>query len=80
MHKDPFAGRKRNAMGDIGGMEEVVVEFDPPKGLKLEGEEGSAMVNWVMTPEGRVRITAIDGVTIGETENGEVEMEEGEYA
>ncbi len=60
-------GRKKDSMGRVGG-EEMLVEFQKPDGMELEGEEGTAMVNWKMTPEGKIRITAMDGVTIGEEE------------
>jgi hypothetical protein len=43
--------------------------------MKLEGESGTAMVDWRMTPNGTVEIVAFDGVTLG---GGEVEMEEAE--
>jgi hypothetical protein len=51
----------------------MLVEFAPPAGLELEGDKGTAMVNWKMTPEGNLRITAIEGVTM---DNGEKEVEE----
>lgn len=67
--------RKRK-MDGMGRMESEVetVEFTPPKELKLEGESGSAMVDWRMTPNGTVEIVAFDGVTLGET--GKQDMEE----
>jgi hypothetical protein len=51
----------------------MLVEFAPPAGLELEGDKGTAMVNWKMTPEGNLRITAIEGVTM---DDGEEEVEE----
>lgn len=65
---DMYADRERDAMGAIGGPKKSLVEFSPPEGLELEGEKGTAMVNWVMTPEGRIRITSIEGVTVGDYE------------
>lgn len=71
---DPYAGRERSATGAIGGPKAALVEFAPPEGLELDGEKGSAMVNWTMTPEGKIRITAIEGVTMDGA--GDVEVEE----
>ena len=66
--------RKMDAMNRMGAEVETV-EFTPPEGMKLEGESGSAMVDWRMTPNGTVEIVAFDGVTLG---GGEMEMEEAE--
>jgi hypothetical protein len=66
--------RKMDAMNRMGPEVETV-EFMPPEGMKLEGESGSAMVEWRMTPSGTVEIVAFDGVTLG---GGEMEMEEAE--
>lgn len=65
--------RKMDGMGRMGPEVEAV-EFTPPEGLKLDGESGTAMIDWRMTPRGTVEIVAVDGVTLGE--GGEVEMEE----
>lgn len=65
---DPYSGRERSATGAIGGPKKGLVEFMPPDGLELEGEKGTAMVNWVMTPNGRIRITSIEGVSMEEDE------------
>ena len=60
--------KMKDGMGrETGDME--MVEFTPPGGLKLDGESGEAMVNWTMTPEGKLRITAIEGVSLGEYED-----------
>jgi hypothetical protein len=56
------------------GSEIETVEFQPPQELKLDGESGSAMVDWRMTPSGTVEIVAFDGVTLGE--KGQVDMTE----
>jgi len=65
--------RKMDAMNRMGAEVETV-EFMPPEGMKLEGESGSAMVDWRMTPNGTVEIVAFDGVTLGES--GKQDMEE----
>ena len=60
--------KKMDGMGrETGEME--MVEFTPPSDLKLDGESGEAMINWTMTPEGKLRITAIEGVSLGEYED-----------
>ena len=66
--------RKMDGMGRMGAEVETV-EFTPPEGLKLDGESGTAMIDWRMTPRGTVEIVAVDGVTLGEGQ--QVEMEEG---
>ena len=66
--------RKMDAMNRMGAEVETV-EFMPPEGMKLEGESGSAMVDWRMTPNGTIEIVAFDGVTLGE--KGSVDMAEG---
>ena len=76
MGGDPYANRERDAMGAIGG-KKALVEFAPPEGLELDGEKGTAMVNWTMTPNGMIRITAIEGVTMDGAGDVEVEEEEG---
>lgn len=73
MYGQMMRKRKMDGMGRMGAEVEVV-EFTPPEGLKLEGESGTAMIDWRMTPRGTVEIVAFDGVTLGE--GGEVEMEE----
>ena len=73
MHGKMMRKRKMDAMNRMGAEVETV-EFMPPEGMKLEGESGSAMVDWRMTPNGTVEIVAFDGVTLGET--GKQDMEE----
>lgn len=68
--------RKMDGMGRMGAEVETV-EFTPPEGLKLDGESGTAMIDWRMTPRGTVEIVAVDGVTLGEGQQVEME-EEGE--
>jgi membrane protein implicated in regulation of membrane protease activity len=74
MYGQMMGKRKMDGMGRMGAEVETV-EFMPPEGMKLEGESGTAMVDWRMTPNGTVEIVAFDGVTLG---SGEVEMEEAE--
>lgn len=76
MYGQMMRKRKMDAMNRMGAEVETV-EFMPPEGMKLEGESGSAMVDWRMTPNGTVEIVAFDGVTLN---GGEVEMEEAESA
>ena len=75
---DGYGKREMDGMGRLGAEEKMLVEFAPPAGLELEGDKGTAMVNWKMTPEGNLRITAIEGVTMddGEEMVEEVEGEE----
>lgn len=66
--KQGYGGKARevDAMGREGG-EVTVVEFTPPAGLELDGPDGTAMVNWEMTPAGMLRITAIEGVSLSDS-------------
>ena len=73
MYGQMIRKRKMDGMGRMGPEVEVV-EFTPPEGLKLNGESGTAMIDWRMTPRGTVEIVAVDGVTLGE--GGKVEIEE----
>lgn len=60
--------KRERAMDGQGrmGSEIQTIEFQPPQELKLDGESGSAMVDWRITPSGTVEIVAFDGVTLGE--------------
>jgi hypothetical protein len=71
--------RKMDGMGRMGAEVETV-EFTPPKELKLDGESGTAMVDWRITPRGTVEIIGFDGITLGESGRQDVEEmeEEGE--
>lgn len=73
---DGYGKRKMDGMGRLGAEEKMLVEFPPPAGLELEGDKGTAMVNWKMTPEGNLRITAIEGVTMDDGEEKVEEVEE----
>jgi hypothetical protein len=69
--------RKKDAMGRMGPEVETV-EFTPPAGLKLDGDSGTAMVDWRMTPQGTLEILSFDGVSLGQPpeseDDGEMEV------
>lgn len=73
--------RKTNAMGRVTD-EVYLPSFEAPDGLELSGESGTAEVDWKMTPDGRIEITAINGVSLeGESSNEQEANNEGdEYA
>jgi len=73
MYEQMMSKRKMDGMGRMGSEVETV-EFTPPKELRLEGDSGTAMVDWRMTPRGTVEIVAFDGVTL--SESGKQDMEE----
>ena len=73
MYGQMMGKRKMDGMGRIGAEGETV-EFTPPKELRLEGESGTAMVDWRVTPRGTVEIIGFDGITLGES--GRQDMEE----
>jgi len=73
MYGQMMGKRKMDGMGRMGPEVETV-EFTPPKELKLEGESGTAMVDWRITPRGTVEIIGFDGITLGES--GRQDMEE----
>jgi len=73
MYGQMMGKRKMDGMGRMSSEVETI-EFQPPKELKLDGESGSAMVDWRITPSGTVEIVAFDGVTLGE--KGPVDMAE----
>lgn len=68
--------REMDGMGRIGGEAKSAAEFSIPEGVELEGESGSAMVDWELTPEGTIRIVAFDGVSLAETSSPMGEEEE----
>ncbi len=76
MYGQMMGKRKMDGMGRMGAEVETV-EFMPPEGMKLEGESGTAMVDWRMTPNGTVEIVAFDGITLGESGRQDVEEVEG---
>lgn len=73
MYGQMMGKRKMDGMGRMGAEVETV-EFTPPKELKLEGESGTAMVDWRATPRGTIEIIGFDGITLGES--GRQDMEE----
>jgi hypothetical protein len=78
MYGQMMQKRKMDGMGRMGAEVEVV-EFTPPKELRLEGESGTAMVDWRTTPRGTIEIIGFDGITLGESGRQDVEemVEEG---
>lgn len=70
----------KRKMDGMGRMEHEVetVEFTPPKELKLEGDSGTAMVDWRITPRGTVEIIGFDGITLGESGRQDVEEDAAE--
>lgn len=77
MYGQMMGKRKMDGMGRMGPEVETV-EFTPPKELKLEGESGTAMVDWRITPRGTVEIIGFDGITLGMGDQAEFEEAEGE--
>ena len=79
MYGQMMQKRKMDGMGRMGAEVEVV-EFTPPKQLRLEGESGTAMVDWRTTPRGTIEIIGFDGITLGESGRQDVEEMEMEGA
>jgi hypothetical protein len=79
MYGQMMQKRKMDGMGRMGAEVEVV-EFTPPKELRLEGESGTAMVDWRTTPRGTIEIIGFDGITLGESGRQDVEEMEMEGA
>lgn len=52
-------------MGRIGP-EPDGVEFMPPDGLELRGQEGTAEVKWKRKPNGKICIVSMEGVSLGD--------------
>jgi hypothetical protein len=77
MYGQIMGKRKMDGMGRMGAEVEVV-EFTPPKELRLEGESGTAMVDWRTTPRGTIEIIGFDGITLGESGRQDVEEMEAE--
>jgi hypothetical protein len=66
-----------DGMGRMGAEVETI-EFTPPKELRLEGDSGTAMVDWRTTPRGTIEIIGFDGITLGAV--GKQDMEDMEEA
>lgn len=77
MYGQMMKKRKMDGMGRMGSEVETV-EFTPPAGLKLDGDSGTAMVDWRMTPQGTLEILSFDGVSLGQPpeseDDGEMEV------
>ena len=76
MYGQMMGKRKMDGMGRME-TEVETVEFTPPKELRLEGDSGTAMVDWRITPRGTVQIIGFDGITLGESGRQDVEEVEG---
>ena len=80
MYGQMMRKRKMDGMGRMGAEVETI-EFTPPKELRLEGDSGTAMVDWRTTPRGTIEIIGFDGITLGAVGKQDMEdMEEAEGA
>ena len=68
--------RKKDVMGKMTSEVELP-SIAVPEGVELSGESGTAEINWRMTDDGRIEITALNGVSLGGEMDaeGEDEME-----
>lgn len=74
--------RKKDLMGRLTDEIELP-SIDVPEGVELSGESGTAEINWRMNDDGKIEITALNGVSLdGESDEGEMETEDegNEYA
>lgn len=62
--------RKKDMMGRLTDEIELP-SIDVPEGVELSGESGTAEINWRSSGDGRIEITALNGVSLG----GEMEDE-----
>lgn len=76
MYGQMMGKRKMDGMGRME-TEVETVEFTPPKELRLEGDSGTAMVDWRTTARGTIEIIGFDGITLGESGRQDVEEMEG---
>jgi len=76
MYGQMMGKRKMDGMGRMEPEAETV-EFTPPKELRLEGDSGTAMVDWRTTARGTIEIIGFDGITLGESGRQDVEEMEG---
>lgn len=65
--------RKKDLMGRLTDEIELP-SIDVPDGVELSGESGTAEINWRMNEDGKIEITALNGVSLG----GEVKEREEE--
>lgn len=74
--------RKKDVMGKLTDEIELP-SIDVPEGVELSGESGTAEINWRMNGDGKIEITALNGVSLGgevEERGEETETEEEKYA
>ena len=76
MYGQMMGKRKMDGMGRMEPEAETV-EFTTPKELRLEGDSGTAMVDWRTTARGTIEIIGFDGITLGESGRQDVEEMEG---
>ena len=72
MYGQMMGKRKMDGMGRMEPEVETV-EFTPPKELRLEGDSGTAMVDWRTTARGTIEIIGFDGITLGGSGQQDVE-------
>lgn len=68
-------GRKSDMMGRVTS-EMTLPSFEVPAGVELSGDSGTAEIDWRMTGDGRIEITAINGVSLEGERDEEGETEE----
>lgn len=56
--------RKKDLMGRLTDEIELP-SIDVPEGVELSGESGTAEINWRMNGDGKIEITALNGVSLG---------------
>lgn len=56
-------GRRKDLMGRVTDEAELP-SIAVPEGVELSGDSGTAEVNWRMTGDGRIEITALNGVSL----------------
>jgi hypothetical protein len=74
--------RKKDVMGKLTDEIELP-SINVPEGVELSGESGTAEINWRMNGDGKIEITALNGVSLGgeiEERGEETETEGEEYA
>lgn len=74
--------RKKDVMGRMTSEVELP-SLQVPPGVELSGDSGTAEIDWRMLGDGRIEVTAINGVSLSgesEGENAESSMEGEQYA
>lgn len=69
-----YSNRPRSTRGRIRPEPEGI-EFTPPKDLELRGDEGTSEVKWRRKPDGTVCIISMDGVSLGDSDEGPDNMD-----